>query len=42
VVLVHSSRVYSHPYFVCVVAGPVTMSMLNPVFKGVSLFYGIA
>jgi hypothetical protein len=34
VVLVNSSRVHSHPYFVCGFAVPVTTSMLNTVLKG--------
>jgi hypothetical protein len=42
VVSVHSRRVHSHPYFVCVFDGPLMTSMLNPVLKGESLFSGIA
>jgi hypothetical protein len=34
VMLVHSRRVHSHPYFVCDFSGPVTTSMLNPVLRG--------
>jgi hypothetical protein len=40
VVLVHSRRVHSHPYFVCGFSRTVTTSMLNPMLKGVSRFSG--